>query len=288
MTRVPTLALLAVCAGALLLPSSASAQVSCSGVPAFASCTAYATGASVVYNNTKYTSIAPIASNRDCPPNSPYNPGNDNWWTPNGTCSGGGATATATATRTATGTATPTNGATATSTATRTSSPTGRATATATATATRTPTRTATRTATATATATSGSGTWKKANLTNFESYPDPGSEECIKYNGCTWAGQFAFVDGKQTEAWVQAHNICAVHEKDANTYKLKTLRLKQGTHQIDAVVYDECADSDCNGCCTQNAQQNGLNFLIDVEKYTMQRFGTGDGIVDWQCLDCQ
>jgi hypothetical protein len=26
---------------------------------------------------------------------------------------------------------------------------------------------------------------------------------------------------------------------------------------------------------------------LIDIEKYTMQRFGSGDGIVDWMCLDC-
>ena len=56
---------------------------------------------------------------------------------------------------------------------------------------------------------------------------------------------------------------------------------------EIDATVYDECADSDCNGCCTENAHANGLDFLIDIEKYTMQRFGSGDGIVDWMCLDC-
>ena len=78
------------------------------------------------------------------------------------------------------------------------------------------------------------------------------------EYNGCLWAGQFAFVSGKQTEAWVQAHNIAAVHERDAQTYRLKTLRLRQGTRQIDAKVYDMCADSDCNGCCTQNANAGG------------------------------
>jgi hypothetical protein len=126
-------------------------------------------------------------------------------------------------------------------------------------------------------------GSWKQANLTNFTSYPDPNSDECIKYNGCQWAGQFAFVSGKQTESWVKAHNIIAVHEKDAATYKLKTFHLRQGSHAIDATVYDECADSDCSGCCTANARQNGLNFLIDIEKYTMQRFGSGEGIVDWQ-----
>jgi hypothetical protein len=128
---------------------------------------------------------------------------------------------------------------------------------------------------------------WRKANLTNFTSYPDPGSEECIKFNGCMWAGQFAFVSGTQSKSWVMSHNIAAVHEKDANTYKLKTLRLKQGSKQIDVVVYDECADSDCSGCCTENAHQNGLNFLIDIESFTMDRFGTGDGIVDWACVDC-
>jgi hypothetical protein len=134
----------------------------------------------------------------------------------------------------------------------------------------------------------SGGGlVWRKANLTNFTSYPDPGSEECIKFNGCMWAGQFAFVDGTQPKSWVMSHNIAAVHEKDSKTYKLKTLRLKQGSHQIDVVVYDECADSDCSGCCTENAHQNNLNFLIDVESFTMKRFGTGDGVVDWACVDC-
>lgn len=127
--------------------------------------------------------------------------------------------------------------------------------------------------------------TWKKANLTNYTSYPDPGSEECIKYNGCEWAGYFAFVNGKQSESWVKNNNIIAVHSKDANAYKLKTLRLRQGSKTIDAIVYDMCSDSDCNGCCTENARETG--FLIDVEKYTMQRFGSGDGIVEWTCLDC-
>ena len=127
--------------------------------------------------------------------------------------------------------------------------------------------------------------TWKQASLTNFTSYPDPGSDECVKYNGCMWAGQFAAVDGKQTEAWVMAHNIVAVHSKDFATYKLKTLRLRKDGHEIDVTVYDECADSDCSGCCTENAKPSG--FLIDVEKYTAQRFAVGDGQVDWACLDC-
>jgi hypothetical protein len=134
----------------------------------------------------------------------------------------------------------------------------------------------------------SEAGPWSRANLTNFTSYPAPGSAECIQYNGCQWAGQFAFVNGQQTEQWVRDHNIIALHEKDASTYKLKTFHLRQGTRTIDATVYDLCSDSDCSGCCTRNARQNGLSFLIDIEKYTMQRFGSGDGIIEWQCADCR
>ena len=127
--------------------------------------------------------------------------------------------------------------------------------------------------------------TYRRANLTNFESYPDPDSEECREYNGCRWAGYFAFVNGRKPESWVRRNNIIAVHSRDANRYRLKTFRLKKNGRTIDAKVYDMCADSDCNGCCTRNARSTG--FLIDIEKYTMRRFGSGSGIVEWTCLDC-
>ncbi|WP_141732845.1 chitinase [Oligoflexus tunisiensis] len=126
---------------------------------------------------------------------------------------------------------------------------------------------------------------WRQANMTHFTSYPDPGSEECIKYNGCKWAGMFAALPGKQPESWVKANNIAAVHAKDFPGLKLKTLRLRKDSRQIDVKVYDMCSDSDCNGCCTQNSQSTG--FLIDLESYTAERFGKSDGIVEWTCLDC-
>ena len=127
---------------------------------------------------------------------------------------------------------------------------------------------------------------WNKANLTWYTSWPEPGSEECEDYNGCTWAGWFAGLDEQQTEEWVSEHNIIAVHEKDWDTYKLKTFRLRKNGHTIDAVVYDMCSDSDCDGCCTQNAGKVG--FLIDIESYTRKRFNNyGSGIVEWTCLDC-
>ena len=92
---------------------------------------------------------------------------------------------------------------------------------------------------------------WHQANLTWYTSWPEPDSEECIEYNGCTWAGYFAGIEDQMTEEWVSQHNIIAVHEKDWNQYKLKTFRLRMNGSTIDAVVYDMCSDSDCDGCCT-------------------------------------
>lgn len=131
---------------------------------------------------------------------------------------------------------------------------------------------------------------WNKAYLTWYISWPDPGSEECIEYNGCEWAGYFAGLSDQQTEEWVSEHNIIAIHEKDWKKYKLKTFRLRQKGKSIDAVVYDVCSDNDCDGCCTRNA--GDLGFLIDVESYTCERL-TGskegcDGVVEWTCLDCE
>lgn len=130
---------------------------------------------------------------------------------------------------------------------------------------------------------------WNKAHLTWYTSWPELGSEECEDYNGCTWAGWFAGLNEQQTEEWVSQHNIIAVHEKDWKTYKLKTFRLKQNGRTIDAVVYDMCSDSDCDGCCTENAGE--LGFLIDIESYSCKRFtddGDCDGVVEWTCLDCE
>ena len=123
-----------------------------------------------------------------------------------------------------------------------------------------------------------------------YISWPDPGSEECVKYNGCEWAGYFAGIEGQQTEQWVSEHNIISIHEKDWDKYNGKTFRLRQNGHTIDAVVYDKCADSDCEGCCTQNA--GNLGFLIDIESYSCERFSGSkegcDGVVEWICLDCE
>jgi hypothetical protein len=125
---------------------------------------------------------------------------------------------------------------------------------------------------------------WHSARLTNYESYPEPGSAECIENNGCTWAGQFYGGSGTYSEVWVAKHNIVAVHLKDWAWLGMKTLRLRQGTREIIVRAIDACSDADCDGCCTANLGGDG--HLIDIEKYTMARFGSGDGLVEFQVCD--
>lgn len=122
---------------------------------------------------------------------------------------------------------------------------------------------------------------WYTAHLTNYTSYPEKGSKECIDYNGCKWAGYFAGLEKKQPESWVKKNNIVAVHSKDWGKLQGKSLMLHQGESDIKVVVYDLCSDEDCDGCCTANLGNDG--YLIDIEKYTMERFGSGSGIVDWR-----
>ena len=123
---------------------------------------------------------------------------------------------------------------------------------------------------------------WKSANKTNYTSYPDPGSEECIKYNGCTWAGQFAACNGTQSEAWVAAHDIVSAFP-DFTALKLHDLCLRKGQKLIVVTVLDTCADSDCSGCCTQN--KGSADELIDIESYTDTRWGVPDGPIEWADL---
>jgi hypothetical protein len=124
--------------------------------------------------------------------------------------------------------------------------------------------------------------TWKSANKTWYESYPDPGSEECIKYNGCTWAGQFSACDGKKPEAWVQAHNIVSAFP-DFDTLQLHDLCLRSGDKTLVVTVLDTCGDDDCGGCCTQN--RGDADELIDIESYTNDRWGVDDGRIEWADL---
>jgi hypothetical protein len=123
---------------------------------------------------------------------------------------------------------------------------------------------------------------WKSGNNTNYTSYPDPGSEECIKYNGCTWAGQFAACDGTKSEDWVAAHNIVSAFP-DFRSLQLHDLCLRKEQKVIVVTVLDTCADGDCSGCCTEN--RGSADELIDIESYTDAKWGVPDGPIEWADL---
>lgn len=123
---------------------------------------------------------------------------------------------------------------------------------------------------------------WKTAQKTTYTSYPEPGSVECVEYNGCMWEGLFAGCDAKQTEAWVEATNIAAIFPgfSSLNGHKLC---IKSGETRMLVHVLDTCADSDCSGCCTEN--QGNKDALIDLESYTNERWGLPDGAIVWADL---
>lgn len=126
--------------------------------------------------------------------------------------------------------------------------------------------------------------TWKTANKTNYTSYPAPGSEECVKFSGCEYEGQFAACDAVKSEAWVSRHAIVAIFP-NLRSYQLHDLCLSKpdGSKKLVVTVYDTCADSDCDGCCTEN--KGSADALIDVEHYTNERWGVEDGPIRWADL---
>jgi hypothetical protein len=114
--------------------------------------------------------------------------------------------------------------------------------------------------------------TWKSANETVFESYPPPGSVECIQYSGCQYEGQFQDCSQTVPLSWVKSHNIVSVFP-DINSLGYHNLCLKDPSsgQSIVVIALDTCADSDCSGCCTQN--KGNADELIDVEINTDAKF---------------
>jgi hypothetical protein len=123
---------------------------------------------------------------------------------------------------------------------------------------------------------------WKSGAKTSFTSYPAPGSDECIKYNGCMYEGQFAACPNTEPVAWVMAHDIVAVFP-DFASLALHDLCLRSGSRTIVVTALDQCADSDCSGCCTQN--KGSADQLIDIESFTDARWGVPDGRIQWADL---
>jgi len=122
---------------------------------------------------------------------------------------------------------------------------------------------------------------WKSGKKTNYTSYPDPGSEECVVYNGCMWAGWFANCDDQQSEAWVEAHDIAAMFPDSG--YELHDICIRSGERTMIVTIYDTCGDADCDGCCTENKGE--ADALIDLESFTNARWGLPDGDLEWADL---
>ncbi|HEU5074981.1 MAG TPA: hypothetical protein VFU02_12415, partial [Polyangiaceae bacterium] len=122
---------------------------------------------------------------------------------------------------------------------------------------------------------------WKSGRKTHYTSYPDPGSEECVVYNGCMWAGWFAHCDDQQSEAWVETHDIAAMFPDSG--YELHDICLRSGERTMIVTVYDTCGDDDCDGCCTEN--KGSADALIDLESFTNARWGLPDGELEWADL---
>ena len=62
--------------------------------------------------------------------------------------------------------------------------------------------------------------------------------------------------------------NIVAVHERDWDAYKYKTVNVTYKGKSGQFIVGDYCADKDCDGCCTKNAAKYGKPkpFLLDLD----------------------
>jgi hypothetical protein len=125
---------------------------------------------------------------------------------------------------------------------------------------------------------------WRSGSHTYYESYPEDGSQECEQFSGCEYRGQFAACGGeRKPEEWVAAHNIVSAFP-DFRDLELHDLCLRQDGQMIVVTVYDTCGDNDCDGCCSRN--KGDADQLIDIEKYTEQRFNTEGGRdIEWADL---
>jgi len=123
---------------------------------------------------------------------------------------------------------------------------------------------------------------WQSGKKTHYTSYPEPGSEECIKYSGCKYQGLFSACGSQRKSLdWVKKHNIAAFFP--LGDMALHNICIRAGGKTMEVTVYDTCGDHDCNGCCTRN--RGRADALIDLESFTNARFGVRDGSVEWADL---
>eukprot|EP00882_Tetradesmus_deserticola_P031452 GHRQ01035564.1.p1 GENE.GHRQ01035564.1~~GHRQ01035564.1.p1 ORF type:complete len:369 (+),score=117.10 GHRQ01035564.1:314-1420(+) len=138
---------------------------------------------------------------------------------------------------------------------------------------------------------------WLPAVGTVYDSWPKPGTKECIDYSGCQWAGMFSRIDpgpcggpcstaadGSQAqqldggnrqvccrwpEAVVKGWSMAATYDQDdallGSTLQVMLEGAPGRTTTVN--VRDVCADSDCDGCCKANTGTKAWK-LINIEKW--------------------
>ena len=142
---------------------------------------------------------------------------------------------------------------------------------------------------------------WMPASGTLYSSWPKPGSQECVIYEGCKWAGMFSSIDAgsnkkkcakgaaymsggngtkkacRFTPQTVKAMRMASTSIKDFDRLKGKTLEVMiEGiTNKTTTVtIRDNCNDADCRsdncggvyaGCCSKHSD-NFKYTLLDLE----------------------
>ena len=130
---------------------------------------------------------------------------------------------------------------------------------------------------------------WKVASGTIYDSWPKPGSEECVDYSGCEYAGQFSRIDGGEQKCccingarWldggsgdfacrfpplkVKTMRVAATYDRDSSLLGKKVrVRVAGRPTVVTANVLDVCNDADCDGCCKLNSSNKRFK-LIDLE----------------------
>lgn len=132
---------------------------------------------------------------------------------------------------------------------------------------------------------------WSMAVGTAYDSWPKPGTKECVQYSGCKWAGQFSTKDAgskapcKTPAKWLNGGNgvmgcrypelvvkswsVAANFGKRYSLFNKKVQVMVEGkpSKVVTVNVIDKCADADCGSCCSTNTGK-GKYPLLDLEKW--------------------
>jgi hypothetical protein len=142
---------------------------------------------------------------------------------------------------------------------------------------------------------------WLPASGTLYSSWPMPGSQECVIYEGCKWAGMFSSIEAGEnkkkcakgaaymsggngtkkacrfTPSTVKSMRMASTSLRDFTRLKGKTLEVMiEGiTNRTTTVtIRDNCNDADCRsdncggvyaGCCSKHSD-NYKYTLLDLE----------------------